>query len=51
MRPKDKQGDCVSCRAKLKFESSIGSIIGPAKCKNPKAEEDIEQFIFARLLE
>ena len=43
-RPKDKQGDCLSRRAKLKFESSIGNVVGLAKCKNPTVEEDVEQL-------
>ena len=36
--------DCLSCRAKLKFESSIGNISGLVKCKNPKVGEDVEQL-------
>ena len=43
-RPKEEQVDCLSRRAKLKFESSIGNIDGLAKCKNPTVEEDVEQL-------
>jgi hypothetical protein len=43
-RPKDEQGDCLSCRAKLKFESRIGNSVGLARCGNPKVKEDVEQL-------
>jgi len=44
-RPKEERGDCLSRRAKLKFESSIGgNIDGLVKCENPTVEEDVEQL-------
>ena len=44
VRPNEEQGDCLSCCANLKSESSIGNIFGLAKCTNQTAEEDIEQL-------
>ena len=36
--------DCLSRRAKLKFENSIGNVDDLAKCKNLTFEEDVEQL-------
>jgi hypothetical protein len=47
-RPQDERGDCLSRRAKLKFESSIDNIVDLARCENPKVEEDVEQLNIRR---
>ena len=44
VRPDEERWDCFSCRAHLKFESSIGNIVCLARCKNQTAEEDVEQL-------
>ena len=43
-RPKEERVNCLSRRAKLKFENSIGNIDGLAKCENLTFEEDVEQL-------
>ena len=40
----------MSRRANLKFESSIGSVVGLAKCKNPTVEEDVEQLYICQVV-
>ena len=38
MRPKDKKGDCLSCRANFKFETWILNVATVAMCKNASVQ-------------